>query len=304
MAVRKKINNTTKLVGLFIAIILTIAINYLDLDNALTNNNITEPLLNNVVSTDLQVYFIDVGQADSILIANNDNYMLIDAGNNEDGDKLVKFLKNQGIKKFNYVIGTHPHEDHIGGLDNVINNFEIDKIYLPDVTTTTKSFDEVINSLEDNNLSITIPKVGETFELGEAKLKVLYSGTDSEELNNSSIVVKMVFGDYSYLFTGDATSKIEEMIINEDIDVDVLKVAHHGSPYSTTPKFISKVKPKYAIISVGKENNFGHPSQNIINRIKLYTDKIYCTDELGTIVFNSNGKDIEVYNYKTDTNGE
>ena len=304
MAVRKKINNTTKLVGLFIAIILTIAINYLDLDNALTNNNITEPLLNNVVSTDLQVYFIDVGQADSILIANNDNYMLIDAGNNEDGDKLVKFLKNQGIKKFNYVIGTHPHEDHIGGLDNVINNFKIDKIYLPDVTTTTKSFDEVINSLEDNNLSITIPKVGETFELGEAKLKVLYSGTDSEELNNSSIVVKMVFGDYSYLFTGDATSKIEEIIINEDIDVDVLKVAHHGSPYSTTPKFISKVKPKYAIIPVGKENNFGHPSQNIINRIKLYTDKIYCTDELGTIVFNSDGKNIEVYNYKTDTNGE
>lgn len=304
MARRKKQNPTIKLVGLFIALILVLLFNYLELDNGYKgDNNVTEPLLNNIVSTDLQVYFIDVGQADSILIANNNHYMLIDAGNNEDGEKLVTFLKQQGITKFDYVIGTHPHEDHIGGLDNIINDFEIETIYLPDVITTTKTFEDVITSIENKNKNITIPKIGETFSLGEANFKVLYTGENDTDLNNSSIVLKMVFGDYSYLFTGDATSEVEERIINEDIDVNVLKVAHHGSPYSTTPRFISRVKPEYAIISVGKDNSYGHPSNNIINRIKLYTDKIYRTDELGTIVINSDGKNIEINNYETDTNG-
>ena len=258
----------------------------------------------NVVTTNLQVYFLDVGQADSILIANQEHYMLIDAGNNEDGPKLVKYIKeNLKIDKFDYVVGTHPHEDHIGGLDDIINNFEVNSIYLPEVMTTTKTFEDVLDAIDQKNLQITVPEIGEKFKLGEADFEVIYTGTDESDLNNCSIVLKMIFGNYSYLFTGDATEKVEKTILNNNIDVDVLKVGHHGSSYSTSDAFLKKVTPKYAIISVAKENSYGHPSNDTLNRIKKYTDNIYMTSEKGTILIDSDGKDIKIDSFYTDTNG-
>ncbi len=258
----------------------------------------------NIVTTNLQVYFLDVGQADSILIANQEHYMLIDAGNNEDGPKLVKFIKeNLKIDKFDYVVGTHPHEDHIGGLDDIINNFEVNSIYLPEVMTTTKTFEDVLDAIDQKNIQITVPEIGEKFKLGEADFEVIYTGTDESDLNNCSIVLKMIFGNYSYLFTGDATEKVEKTILNNNIDVDVLKVGHHGSSYSTSDDFLKKVTPEYAIISVAKENSYGHPSNDTLNRIKKYTDNIYMTSEKGTILIDSDGKDIKIDNFYTDTNG-
>ena len=258
----------------------------------------------NIVTTNLQVYFLDVGQADSILIANQEHYMLIDAGNNEDGPKLVKFIKeNLKIDKFDYVVGTHPHEDHIGGLDDIINNFEVNSIYLPEVMTTTKTFEDVLDAIDQKNLQITVLEIGEKFKLGEADFEVIYTGTDESDLNNCSIVLKMIFGNYSYLFTGDATEKVEKTILNNNIDVDVLKVGHHGSSYSTSDDFLKKVTPEYAIISVAKENSYGHPSNDTLNRIKKYTDNIYMTSEKGTILIDSDGKDIKIDSFYTDTNG-
>lgn len=230
--------------------------------------------------------------------------MLIDAGNNDDGPKLVKYLKEElNIEEFDYVIGTHPHEDHIGGLDDIINNFKINNIYLPDAITTTRTFEDVIDAIANKDMDITIPEIGSTFELGEAIINVLYTGTDLSDLNNTSIVLKMNFGNTSYLFTGDATGKTEQQLLNKNIKVDVLKVGHHGSSYSTTNDFLEKVKPKYAIISVAKENSYNHPSATTINRLKKYTDNIYLTSELGTIKITSDGNNITINNFDTDING-
>lgn len=255
------------------------------------------------VSSDLSIHYIDVGQADSILISNNNYNMLIDAGNNEDGEKLVSYLKSLGISTIDYLVGTHPHEDHIGGLDDIINNFEIKEIYLPEAMTTTKTFEDVLDAIANDDLSLTVPTIGETFNLGEAEFEVIYTGTGKRGLNEASIILKMIFGNHSYLFTGDTTSEIEKTILSENLDIDVLKVAHHGSKYSSCQEFLNIATPEYAIISAGEDNSYNHPEPETINRLKQYTNKIYITKDIGTIILKSNGNTIEINSKKTDTNG-
>lgn len=251
----------------------------------------------------LNIYFLDVGQADSILITNKKQNMLIDAGNNEDGPKLVKYFQELGITEFSYIVGTHPHEDHIGGLDDIINNFNTKEILLPDAYTTTKTFNDVLDAIENKHLEITVPEVGNTYKLGDANLEIIYTGDDTSDLNDTSIIIKITFGETTYLFTGDATEKVEKTIVSKDIQSDVLKVAHHGSKYSTKDEFLNVVNPSYAIISVGKNNTYKHPDNGTIDRIKKYTPNVYRTDELGTIKITSDGTNINITNFKTDTNG-
>ncbi len=267
-----------------------------------TDNNSIKTI--NEVSTNLQIYFLDVGQADSILILNNGHNMLIDAGNNEDGEKIVSFIQNElKINKFDYVVGTHPHEDHIGGLDEVINNFDIKEVYLPDSTTTTKTFENVLDAIANKGLSITIPTIGETFSLGEANFEVIYTGTGEKDLNEASIILKMTFGKHTYLFTGDTTEEVEQTILSDNINIDILKVAHHGSKFSSSSEFLRYATPSYAIISVGKNNSYGHPEPETLNRLKEYTNEIYTTADLGTILLTSDGTTITFSYLNTDTNG-
>ena len=162
------------------------------------------------VTDDLKVYFIDVGQADSILVSSKDEAMLIDAGNNEDGEDVVNFIKEKGITKLNYVIGTHPHEDHIGGLDDVINAFDIDNVLLPDITTNTKTFEDVLDAIENKHLEITTPQIGDTFTLGESNCEVKSTIIDNSNLNLASLVIRLEFGKNSFLFMGYAETENEE----------------------------------------------------------------------------------------------
>lgn len=230
----------------------------------------------------LHVYYIDVGQADSILVMNEKQSLLIDAGNNEDGDMVVNFIKDKGITKLDYIIGTHPHEDHIGGMDDVINNIDVDKIYLPAIQTNTKTYQDVLQAIKDKNKKINSLKKGDKFNVGEAEFEVMTDSIlDKNNLNLSSNIIRMVFNGTSFLFTGDAETENEKSITWEQ--TDILKVGHHGSTTSTSQKFLNQIKPKYAIISVGKNNDYGHPKEKILEKLKNEGAEIYRTDECGTI---------------------
>ena len=277
---------------------ITSAINSIDINNEKDNNYEIVKL-----DGDLLVYFIDVGQADSILIKSNDSYMLIDAGNNNDGEKLVKYFNALGIDEFEYVVGTHAHEDHIGGMDNIIKNFKIKNFYMPNATTTTQTFLEVLNALEDKKVKFQTPKIGTKLKLGNSEIEVMSVKEKQEDLNDTSIVLKLTYNNISFLFTGDISSNVEKELLNKNIESTVLKVAHHGSKYSNSATFLKKVNPKYAVISCGINNDYNHPHDVVIEKLEKMNLKIYRTDQLGTIVAISDGNNITFKNFKTDTNG-
>lgn len=256
-------------------------------------NHLNEQKVEFIAQDNLLVDFIDVGQADSILIRNQDQVMLIDAGTNEAGDTVVNYLKELGITKINYLVGTHPHEDHIGGIDDVINNFDIGQIYMPKMETTTKTFEDVLEAIENKNLTVTAPNKGDKIELGQAVGTFMTDPIlDKDNLNLSSLVMRLEFGNTSFLFMGDAEKENEETI--NWPKTDVLKVGHHGSNTSSSKKFLEQIEPEYSIIMVGKDNSYNLPKQETIDSLESIGSEIYRTDENGTIKIISDGNHLEI----------
>ncbi|AIS53527.1 ComE operon protein 3 [Thermoanaerobacter kivui] len=243
----------------------------------------------------LIVSYIDVGQGDSILVETpSGKTMLIDAGIPEMGNKVVNYIKSRGISKIDILVGTHPHNDHIGGIPDVIRNFKIGRFYMPKVTTTTKTFEEVLKTAKSEGISINVTKAGVSLDLGNGiTAKMLApNSTHYDDLNNYSAVIKLTYGNTSFLFTGDASAKSEEEMLNKgyDLRAEVLKVGHHGSSSASTLEFLKAVRPKYAVISCGRGNDYGHPHRETMKKLKTLGITVYRTDECGTVIAVTDGK--------------
>lgn len=244
----------------------------------------------------LKVSYIDVGQGDAIFMElPNGKSMLIDAGNPSDGSIVVSYIKHEGVSKIDYLVATHPHSDHIGGLPQVISTFDIGSIYMSKVSTTTKVFENLLTSIENKGLKINTAKAGvNILHEGNLRVDILAPVSASySDLNNYSVVVKVVYGASSFLFMGDA-EKLSENQITADVNADVLKVGHHGSEYSSGKSFIDAVSPEISVISVGAGNQYGHPYSGTLNTLLGAGSKVYRTDLDGTIVFVSDGTKITV----------
>ena len=249
------------------------------------------------VEGELEVHFVDVGQgAAQVIIAPNKKVMVIDGGNNDDEDDMVAYLKQLGISKVDILIGTHPDADHIGGMDAVIDSFDIGKIYMPNVQRDTQTFQSVLQSIQNKGLKVTTAKAGIELDLDPAvQIKMISPvGTDSDA-NEMSAVVRLQLGEQSFLLTGDAGVSTEAKWIQagENLQSTVLLTGHHGSDHSTSEAFVKAVQPKYAVIQVGK-NNYGHPTSEVLDRLDNHKVNIYRNDTDGTIVFKTDGTKMDV----------
>ena len=244
----------------------------------------------------LEVHYLDIGQGDCTLIRQGDHAMLIDAGNNSKGTTVQAYLENQGIDHLDYVIGTHPDADHIGGLDVIIYKFDCGKVMMPDYSKDTQTYDDVIQAAKSKDYQIAHPKAGEEYTLGEAEVTVVCPVKDSygSNANDYSIGVRVQFGENSFLFTGDAEEHSEEDMVSsgENLKADVYKAAHHGSRTANTEDFLKAVDPQYVVISCGEGNTYGHPHAEVLNRLREMGIHIFRTDDQGTIVAVSDGQTI------------
>ena len=256
---------------------------------------ITDKIEIDIADNSFAVHFIDVGQGDSSFVHfPNAKTMLIDAGENDKGETVVEYLDNHGIEKIDFLVGTHPHSDHIGGLDVVIDNFEIGEVYMPYVSTTTKTYEDVLKAISAKNLKIKKAEKGKVIFEDEDTLIEIIGPVDinEENFNNCSAIVKLTYKNKVFLFTGDAETEAEDKL--ENVDADVLKVGHHGSSTSSSERFIRRVSPDLAIISVGKDNDYGHPHKEVKKLFEELDIDTLRTDECGTIIVKTDGEQISV----------
>lgn len=248
---------------------------------------------------DLKVHFLNVGQGDCILIQSYDKNLLIDSGPNTSSKKVIRYLHKHNIKKLDYIIATHPHEDHIGAMDDIISNFTVDNFFAPKIASNNTDFLNLVTELSKKKKKINASKSGLEFNINEnTKLTFLSPKEDNyDNLNNYSAVIKLQFKQISFLFTGDSEKLIEDELIKgqADLAAQVLKIGHHGSKTSSSKNFVSRVNPTYAVISCGLGNDYGHPDKVTLNTLTELKIKGYRTDKQGDIIFASDGKNLSSF---------
>lgn len=241
-----------------------------------------------------EVHFLDVGQADSALVLCDGEAMIIDGGNSEDSSFVYSYLKNLGIDHLDVVVSTHAHEDHVGGLSGALSYATPDVVYSPVTSYSSRAFEKFAEKVDGHGAELTIPSPGDTFMLGSAECTIIGPISESDDPNNTSIVLRIVYGETSFLFTGDAETVEENEILDAGytVDCDVLKVGHHGSETSTGYRWLREASPSYAVISVGEGNSYGHPHESTMSRLRDADVTVYRTDMQGTIICYSDGYNV------------
>ena len=243
-----------------------------------------------------EVHYIDVGQADAALVFSDNETMLIDGGNPGDSSLIATYLKKHNIETLDYIICSHAHDDHVGGLPGALSVVNVKKVFAPTTESSIKAYQSFKTKVSAQGLTVENPSPGDSFQFGNSS--VLFLGPVHENVsdpNNTSVVLKITYGNTSFLFTGDAERDEEQSILSQkyDLSATVLKIGHHGSNDSTTYPFLREIMPEYAIISVG-ENSYGHPAEDLLSRLRDANVKVYRTDVQGDIIATSNGKDVTI----------
>ena len=250
-----------------------------------------------------EVHYLDVGQGDCSLVLCDGHAMLIDGGESSESSKVYAYLKQHGINHLDYMVATHAHSDHIGGLSGALNYATVDTAFCPVTDYDSKTFDSMVKYLDKQGIGITVPSAGEEFMLGSAHVQILGPQKNYDDPNDTSIVMKVTYGETSFLFTGDAERTAEADILDAgyDLSATVLKVGHHGSDTSTSYPFLREIMPEYAVIQVGEDNSYGHPTEDTLSRLRDADVKVYRNDLQGDIVCSSDGKTVSFTTAKNES---
>lgn len=247
----------------------------------------------------IEIHFIDVGQGDGALIKTPFGNVIVDSGPKDQSESFINYLKAEGVSSIKYAIFTHPHEDHMGSAQFVLDEFEIENVIMNDRVSTSKFFENALDVIEKKDINTICAKAGDVYYVGDLKMTILSPRSEkykNDDINNSSIILYVEYGGRSFIFTGDAEKEAEYEVVNaygaNAIVCDVLKIGHHGSSSSSTDAFLACVSPAYAVISVGADNSYGHPSKEVISRLESRNIIYYTTENEGSIVFVTDGKDL------------